>query len=276
MSLLHQIHVQGAWERRYQIYLPTNYKPEHRVPMLLALHGVGDSHAMIKLTNGGFNTLADEHNFIVVYPEAIGRQWNDARIKPRWGREVDDVGYVRSLIEQLAGFYAIDKRRVYVAGMSGGGLMAYRLGCDLPSLISGIAVVAALLPVDLKPERQMPALIIAGHADPIVPYDGGMVSGKLLRQVKVHSGLETLRLWGEANHCGGEISTELIEESDRVQRITYPDCVAPVELYNVIGGGHTWPGGWQYLDEQLVGKTNPEFDANRTIWQFFRSLSEEE
>ena len=276
MSLLHQIHVQGNWERRYQIYLPANYKPERRVPLLLALHG-GDLHSMIKLTNGGFNVLADEHNFIVVYPEPLGgHQWNDARLKPRWGREVDDVGYIRSLIDQLVAFYAIDKRRVYVAGMSSGGFMAYRLGCDLPDRIGGIAAVAALLPVDLTPERPMPLLTIAGRDDPIVPYNGGTVGSKLLRQVKVHSGMETLRRWSEANRCGGETSTELVEQSDRVQRITYPDCVAPVELYNVIGGGHTWPGGSQYLDERIVGKTNPEFDANQVIWNFFRSLSEEE
>jgi polyhydroxybutyrate depolymerase len=187
------------------------------------------------------------------------------------------VGFFQLLIDSLAGFYAIDRQRIFVAGMSNGGHMAYRLACDLPDKIAGIAAVAALLPAELKPSQPVPTLIIAGMDDPIVPYKGGAVQVGMMQRGVVRSAMETLRIWSEANRCGGEPTTELLDDVDprdrmSVQQTFYRDCVAAVMLYTVIGGGHTWPGGQQYLNEQMIGRTCRDIDANRVIWNFFREL----
>jgi len=283
MPLLHQMYFQGRWERDYLLYLPVNYQPNpaHPIPLLIALHG-GGGHAqgMIKLTQEGFHRLADEYRFAVAYPNGIGRQWNDGRFEMRGGRQIDDVGFMRELIDLLSGHYSLDRERVYVTGISNGGHMAYRLASDIPDRIAGIAAVAALMPAQLAlPSRPVPMLTIHGTDDPLVPYKGGAVQVGMLQRGAVRSAMETLRVWAEANRCGGEPSTELLDDvdpSDRmsVQRTLYRDCMAPVVLYTVIGGGHTWPGGWQYLGERMIGKTSRDIDACQVIWEFFRGLSD--
>src|SRR4051812_40864226 len=187
MPLLHQFYIQDAWQRYYHLYLPVNYNREQPIPLLLALHGGGgDGNSMIKLTNGEFNRLADEHNFMVCYPDGIAKKWNDGRFQALRGRSVDDVGFIAGLIDSLAGGYAVDVEHVFVTGMSNGGHMAYRLACDLYDQIAGIAPVAALMPDNLeqacKPPRPMPVLIIAGTDDTLVPYRGGAVGGQILRR----------------------------------------------------------------------------------------------
>ena len=281
MTVLHQLYFQGRWERDYLLYLPVNYQPNpaHPLPLLIVLHGgSSDAHGMIKLTQEGFNRLADEHRFMVVYPNGIGRQWNDGRFMMRRGRDIDDVSFLSELIDSLAPVYAVDKRRVYVTGMSNGGHMAYRLACDLSDKIAGIAPVAALMPTELMPTRPVPVLFIAGTDDPLIPYKGGAVQVGMLQRGTVRSAMETLRVWAEANRCGGEPSTELLDDADptdrmSVQRTMYRDCAASVVMYTVIGGGHTWPGGKQYLGEQMIGKTSRDIDACQVIWEFFRSLT---
>jgi polyhydroxybutyrate depolymerase len=279
MSLQHQIYFHGPIERHYLLYLPVNYDPLKRIPLLLALHGGGgDARGMLRITQDGFNRLADENNFMVIYPDGFRRQWNDGRPIGR-RQDVNDVGFLGSLIDLIANSYSVDRKRVYVTGISNGGFMAYRLACDLPGLIAGIAPVAALMPFDLKPTQPVATLIIAGTDDPLIPYNGGEVTVGMLRRGRVLSGEATMAVWAKANRCEGEpITTTLVDgdphEAGRVRQTAWSGCGIPIVLDTVEGGGHTWPGGWQYLSEQMVGKTSRNFDANREIWQFFRSLTE--
>nr|AUN37581.1 LpqC [uncultured bacterium] len=278
MPLLHQFYVYDAWQLYYHLYLPVNYRREQATPLLFVLHGgASDGNGMIKLTDGGFNRLADEYNFMVCYPDGIGRY--NRQNSPRALAHADAEVF-RGLLSSLASYYTIDQRRVFVTGLSDGGNMAYRLACDLPDEIAGIAAVAALMPTQLTPTRPMPVLFIAGTEDPMVPYKGGAVGGRLLQRGTVRSAMETLRVWSEANRCGGEPTTELLDDVDphdrmSVQQTFYRDCVASVMMYTIIGGGHTWPGGKQYLDEKIIGRTSRDIDANRVIWDFFRGLHHE-
>ncbi|MBI1256867.1 MAG: hypothetical protein GC204_05310 [Chloroflexi bacterium] len=280
MPMQHQLYFQGRWERDYLLYLPMNYNREQPIPLVLVLHGGGGTaHHMIKLTQSMFNTLADEHNFMVVYPNGFGRQWNDGRFETR-GRNMDDVGFIRELIDSLATAYAVDLEHVFVTGISNGGHMAYRLACDMPDRIAGIAPVAALMPGNLeqacRPARPMPVLIIAGTDDPLVPYRGGAVQVGTQQRGTVASADTTLRFWAKINGCTGEPLVTDLEDRDprdgtHIRETLYSSCDAPTVLYSIVGGGHTWPGGKQYLDERMIGKTSREFDASEMIWGFFRS-----
>ena len=168
-----------------------------------------------------------------------------------------------------------------MAGISNGGMMAQRVACESADRLAGIALVAGSMPEALaaicKPSRPLPVLIIHGTEDPIVPWNGGAVAG-FEDFGKVLSAGDTARFWSQGNLCRGGVNT--IQEPDRdprdgtrVNRGTVSGCPAraAVMLVTVEGGGHTWPGGHQYLPERFIGRTSREFDANRMIWDFFQA-----
>ena len=176
---------------------------------------------------------------------------------------------------------------MYVTGLSNGGHMAYRLARDLSDQIAAIAPVAAVLPESFArsgvSSRPVAVLIIAGTADPVSPYKGGKARllWRLLilrsKGVPYLSAAETARFWADANHCAGDpITTPLpiANSSDRtrVRQTVYSGGAAPVVLYTVEGGGHTWPGGWQYMPAFFIGKASRQLDACQVIWEFFQSL----
>jgi polyhydroxybutyrate depolymerase len=139
-------------ERSYYIHLPPDYRAGGHYPLLLGLHG-GDRGDGARFAEGtGFNRLADRHGFIAVYPNGINHQWNDGRgatyrvSGPELTR-IDDVGYLVALIGRLEKRYAVDPRRVYVAGASNGGMMSLRLACE------AAPHVAAVGGVDRQPAR---------------------------------------------------------------------------------------------------------------------------
>ena len=189
------------------------------------------------------------------------------------------MAYIRAIIDYLQISENIDPARVYATGISNGGFMSYRLACELSDKIAGVAPVTANLSVDLEafcaPSQPVKMLIINGTDDPLVPYDGGEVSlpGGIGRG-EIRSTDETLAFWAAHNGCSGD--PVVVDEPKRawldrtrLQSTTLVGCDAPVKLLAVINGGHTWPGGFQYLPVGLVGRTSRDIDASQVIWEFF-------
>jgi polyhydroxybutyrate depolymerase len=240
---------------------------------------------MVRLTRGRFDALADRHHFIIVYPNGVDRSWNDGRTVPistAHREKIDDVGFIRALVTSLAVSYPIDLHRVFVTGISNGGMMSLRLGCDLPDLIRGIAPVAASLPADIESSCTRAAgvslAMISGTEDPLVPYGGGEVRAFGRDRGKVIPVEKTLSLWARMDGCDAQdVATPLRDATDdgtRVTRVDRGGCGsgARVVLFRVDGGGHTWPGGMTYLPDSLVGRTSRDFDACDAIWSFFAAL----
>lgn len=255
-------------------------------PLLLVLHGGGGkSHGMLRLTNSRFNELADRDGFFVVYPQGFDRSWNDGRpdkISGAHRKGIDDVGFLRALIEDLIARYPIDAKQVFVTGISNGGLMSYRLGCSLPDTIRAIAPVTAQIPAAIEPfcrsESAVSLAVFNGTADPLVPYDGGQITIFRQQRGAVLSTAETIRIWRRKNRCSPQaVTTELPDVADdgtRVIKIEYSRCKngSKVVLYRIEGGGHTWPDGRQYLPTRRVGRTSRDINGCDEIWQFFKSL----
>jgi polyhydroxybutyrate depolymerase len=267
----------GGLTRTYQGHLPASYDGVKALPLMLALHGHGgDGQGMQGLTH--LNTIADEHGFIVVYPDGYQKSWADGRgVTEADQAGVNDVGFLSALIDALAGQYKVDRSRVYVTGISNGGFMSERLACDLSNKIAAIATVAAPMPVGLAarcaPGRPVPYLLMQGTADPLVPAQGGTVLGERGTVLSVSA---TIQQWVALDGCpsppatGNEPNTA--NDGTSVSYQIYSGCrnASAVALYLVEGGGHTWPGGFQYLPVSLVGKTSRDIDAGEVIWTFFQ------
>ncbi len=274
-------------ERTYCIY-PASHNETTPVPLLIALHGGGGTGAgMIRLTGGGFNDLADEEGFVVVYPDAVEGNWNDGRGLDRYRsqrEDIDDVGFISALIDKIASERPIDLNRVYVTGISNGALMSFRLACELSDRIAAIAPVdgsmLANFSTQCSPTEPVPVLMMNGIDDPLVPWEGGQIHFGDLDLGEVLSVNDSVNFWVHHNNCSENATSTWEPDRDpddgtRVYREEYGNGTddSEVILYAVEGGGHTWPGGVQYLPEATVGKTSYDIDANQVIWSFFKNHS---
>lgn len=274
-------------KRHYEVFVPSDTPG---MPLVIVLHGNGGSGRQIE-QHTSFDRIAAREQFIVAYPDAVGRHWNDGR--PELDNGVDDVAFIASLIDELSTKHAIDRKRVYVTGMSNGAIMSYRVACDLADRVAAIAPVTGNLPAAIRCQPRAPVSVLAinGTADPLVPYAGGRVGRN--RGTVLSAALSTAHFATHAG-CGPATATvaspgsagarsnanalrSLIDEPDanpadgsRTRRTSYP-CPAPVavELLTLEGAGHTWPGGSQYLPKLLIGGTSRDFDGAERIWEFF-------
>ncbi len=281
----------GGLKRTYLIHTPVS-DLNHPMPLLFVLHGGGgNGKSMVKLTLGGFDKLADKKGFIVVYPNGIDKHWNDGRNEAETGYETheentDDVGFIAALIDDLIKKYDADPNRVYVTGISNGAMMSYRIGCELSGKIAAIAPVAGNIPEYLiqhcNPAKPVAVLAINGDADPLVPYNGDVVTGPFGKKKlgKVLSASESVWYWVKNNRCS--LNPIITDEPDidpgdgtRIQKQQFINGRnnSEVILYTIKGGGHTWPGGNQYLGKWIVGKTCRDMNATEVIWEFFEKHS---
>jgi polyhydroxybutyrate depolymerase len=258
-------------QRSYRIYVPESYDDAIPTPLVLALHGGrGTGRSMERLT--GFSLLADSEGFIVVYPDGYERQWNDGRNIERYAshrENIDDVGFINSLIDHLTQTLNIDADRVYLTGMSNGALFSHRLACENPDRIAAIAPVEGTIlerwTRECQPTRPVPVCIVKGPDAPLFEKESKRLSAS-----------ETAQFWASHNGCKPAPTVTYETDSDpadgtRVRSEAY-DCGSrerEVVFYAIEGGGHTWPGGWQYYPEDLIGRTSRDIDATRVIWEFF-------
>jgi len=275
-------------DRSYKLYVPAAPDPKTPRPLLLALHGgFGDGAAMERLTQSGFNRLADQEGFLVVYPDGVEKHWNDGRSQVSYRshkEKIDDVGFLAALIDEIARQFPLDRQRVYATGMSNGAMMCHRLAAELSDRIAAIAPVGGSIPEDLlprcRPPRPVPVLIISGTADPLVPWAGGDIRGGLFGQRsigRVLSAPAAAEHWARHNGCVAPPAITRLADKDpedgtQVRQEAYGGGKdgSEVILLAVEGGGHTWPSGWQYLAEAFVGKTCKDVDACAVIWEFFK------
>lgn len=260
--------------REYLLFKP-NLEPTGSSPLLIALHGGGGSGAqMADLT--GFHTAATD--WIVVYPDGINRVWNDGR--PNIGSDSDDAGFILTLIDELDSRLALDRSRIFLVGFSNGGHLTLRLALTHPHRFAAVAVAGALLSETLANDPDVlpppPALVIAGDADPITPFAGGEVGGLFFDHGRVLSAAQTiafLALIGDLAPVPGTFDPEPVSSNPAIVQSDYfrQDDPARVLLryIRVIGGGHTWPGGPQYLPAVWVGPVRREISATGEILRFF-------
>lgn len=269
----------GGRERCYHLYIPPDYDPARPAPVVFSLHGFvlnPDTQAAISR----WHRLANQEGFVVVYPQGTGypRRWNAGA---SWGAgEIDDVQFIRNLLDDLSTLTSVDRSRVYVNGFSNGGGMSVRIGCDAADMVAAIGSVAGAV-VDMSacnPSRPVPVMAFHGTADWVVPYEGGpmdlaplRLGADLTQGPSYFVGAEEwVAGWAGLNGCTP--SAEALPQQGDVVGKHYTGCDedADVVFYTIEDGGHQWPGGGTIHG---AGKNTMEIDATEEMWQFFQNYS---
>ena len=274
----------GEVERRYEVHVPESFDPEQEIPVVIAFHGGGGNpQTMVPISR--LNEKSDEAGFIVVYPYGSGIN-PDRNLTFNGGEccgfamhhEIDDVGYIRAVLEDLAGVAKVDQGAVFATGLSNGGIMSYRLAAELSDRIAAIAPVGGPLMMEsINPKRPVAVIHFHGTADNFAPFDGGFgkngQGGKGVTDFR--SVDDSIQTWVKVNQCESEPRIEkLPDEADdgmEVTRFTWAGGEGGTEvvLIAIDGGGHTWPGVQPPGAASFLGPSTKDISANDLMWEFF-------
>lgn len=249
--------------RSYTVRLPAGYDGRTARPAVFLLHGLGrDGESLLRGT--GMGRLADEEGFIVVAPEARGMvtSWD---VRTPSGRPGSDVDFIDAVLADVREQACLDDERTHVAGFSNGAVMAMNLACRPSSPFASYAAVAG--PWFDESCRDAPAtsmLSFHGTQDEVVGYSGAKTVIGTLPPVR-----QTMQDWAEVSGC---LASEREDLSRRVRHFTWAPCAAgvAVELYQLVGNGHVWPGAVTVgRSKDRNERTDEQVDATTLIWEFF-------
>ena len=286
----HTVTLQFAGRERSSIvHVPRRAAERQVLPVVVNFHG-GGGHGANQKEYSLLDAVAESENFITVYPNGTGR-WSGRLLTWNGGtccaysvlNKIDDVGFVRALVHELAEKFPVDRRRVYATGMSNGGMMAHRLAAEASDLIAAVAPVAGgmVLPA-IKSDRAVPVMHIHSVDDPRALYGGGLGPPFPMTKSQVfHPNVdEMIKRWVEQNRCAAEstVVDRRVDRSARGHRATkyvFANCRdgAEVALWKLTGAGHVWPGGKQKVVERILGPSTDIIDANREMWAFFKRFT---
>jgi polyhydroxybutyrate depolymerase len=249
-------------ERTFAVHTPKSYDGTKPTPIVLDFHGLyGDENQEQGLTK--MNEKADAAGFISVHPRGVSSSWNaGACCGTARDTKVDDVGFVKAMLDALEDKLCVDNKRIFSTGMSNGGFLSHRLGCELSDRIAAIAPVAAVMGMmTCTPKRAVPIMHFHGTSDSLVPYGGNP-------SISYPSVADSIAGWAKRNACS--TTTKETYSKGEVKCVTYDGCPTTVDviLCTVTGGGHTWPGGTAY---PLLGKTTTDISATDAMWDFFKA-----
>lgn len=240
---LHHIDV-GGHDRTYRLYKPAGTPAS--APLVVALHGYSGSGRQVE-RDYGWDQVADSGRFVVAYPDGLDRAWNvdGESCCGRPGREgVDDVAFIAAAVAEIAKNVGTDPARVYVTGMSNGGIMSYTLACTT-DIFAAIGPVAGTLLNGCPTPHPVSIMHIHGTADRLVPYGGGqgfsVINGPPVPSVNA--------FWRNVDRCADPATT-----TNGPVTTSAAECAGNrgVTLITVDQGGHEWPPF-----------------ATQTLWAFF-------
>lgn len=201
----------------------------------------------------------------MAYPSGTGRfsrapTWNSGNCCGyALQNHVDDVAFLRALIDTLERNYSVDVRRIFVTGISNGGMMSYRMACELAGKIAAIAPVEGAQNLDCRPSEPVSVIVFHGTADRLVLFGGGISPFQIGPKRSDNSVANAVAFWVKEDGCS---AAPKHEENGGVHTDNYSGCKngTGVALYAIQGGRHTWPGG------RASGNSVPATDL---MWSFF-------
>ena len=247
--------VHDGIEREYILYVPNSYDGTSAVPLLLNFHGFGGSASQF-INDADMRAEAEANSFILVYPQGSclngASHWNPCPIDGDNKSTADDIGFVETMISEISSQYNLDMERIYAAGYSNGGMMAYGLANYKSDLIAAVASVSGTMLNCTGPtSHPMPVVHLHGTSDGVVSYNGSN---------DWNSVQSTLDYWTSFNNT---ISTPTINVDTSsgmtIEHYVYSqgDNSVSVEHYKYIGGDHVW------FNELYQGQ-----NASNLVWSF--------
>lgn len=265
-------------KRHYRIHVPRGYNAAKRTPLVLAFHGGGgDRDYMAQDKYYGLISKSDAEGFVVVFPNGYSKfrsgkfaTWNaGACCANARDKNIDDVGFVRAMLRKVSAELTIDRQRIYATGMSNGGMMAYRLACEMADTFAAIAAVAGTdNTLGCAPRKPVPILHIHAANDDRVLFNGG-AGDKFRDESKVAdftSVPATIAKWVKQNKCIAQPQRVLEKPGAYCEQ--YSQCAANVKVQLCVTetGGHSWPGGSKPRGDE---PPSPALSANDVMWDFF-------
>lgn len=268
----------GGLPRKYRLHVPAKYHPATPTAVLFALHGGGgDMSLQATDQRYGLISKSEREGFIVVFPNGYSKRssgklatWNAGRCcGEARDKDVDDVGFIREVIANVTRQLNIDRHRIFAAGMSNGGMMSYRLACELSDTFSGIAAVAGTdNTTTCQPKKPIPILHIHARNDDHVLFGGGAgqkVFRDLSKVTDFASVPATVSKWVKANGCNPD--PKKILQKPGAYCDLYSPCQGKVHVQLCVTdtGGHSWPGAAKTRGEPA----STAISANDVMWDFF-------
>tara|TARA_Y100000310_G_scaffold340055_1_gene434618 strand:- start:751 stop:1809 length:1059 start_codon:yes stop_codon:yes gene_type:complete len=276
--------IHDSLTRIYKVYVPSSYDKNKQTPAVIYLHGGGGNKKSAYMD--GLDKMSDKHGFILIIPEGTGEKklgqmrasWNGGKWETgECCGNSEDVGFISKTIDEIKNNFNINDKMIYATGISNGGLMTNRVGCELANKIAAIATIApAALMLECNPSKHPSIMNIHGTADPANPPDGSEPRGifnpesksDFAKPYKRMTPYQIIDSWKEINEC----SNNKIKgyEKGNAKCVIYDKCSgdSEVELCIVEEMGHTYPGGSQYLPSSIVGPVSYDISFDQ-IWNFF-------
>lgn len=249
----------GGRSRDFHVHAPPGYDPGRLTAVVLEFHEVAQTSEQ-QATVSAMKAKSDAEGFLLVGAEGVGKSWNGGICcDPAVSDGVDDVAFVRDMLDAVAAAYCVDPRKVFATGWSNGATLVHRLACDLADRIVAVAPVAGVLGIpSCVPTKPVSVIVFHGTADPTAYYAG--VAGAYPSVQEVGSD------WAQRDGCTGALA-ETYRVSDS-HCSTYAECRdgAAVAVCTVDGGGHGWPGANPAF---APGYTTPNLSATDMMWSFF-------
>jgi polyhydroxybutyrate depolymerase len=262
----------NEYKRSYLLHVPENYSAEKKYPLIFVLHGI-TSRAKAIAAFSGFNDLADEKDFIVCYPQGVGRSWGvDIPVGKAGRKNIDDISFLDTLVSEISSGYSVARDSVFSCGISNGGFMTMKYACNRPGEFAGIALVCSNMfqPTEkyCANASETPLLLMGAADDPFLNYYGSNGTEKF--PTTGYPG--AVDFWIKENNCSAACDSlrvdNLPDDKTSVTKRVY--CGHDrVVLYEIEGGGHGWPGRDKVFKEHIFGRVTREVDASVEIVKFF-------
>jgi polyhydroxybutyrate depolymerase len=239
--------------------------------LMFVMHGSGDNSINTMTHAIKLEALSATEKLIVVYPNGYQHYWNECRkysTAVANKENINENAFFTAMINYFFKKYGISKSKIYAAGFSGGGHMAYKLALTMPNQIKAIAAIVANMPDSASCDcvlagKAEPVLIINGTDDKTNPYNGGEMFVNNASYGVVRSTEKTFAYWANLAGYTGEPQKVVLPDTDpndkkTIESYSYKqNNKPPVTLLKVIGGHHDYPN---------------DIDVYVYAWEFFKSI----
>jgi poly(hydroxyalkanoate) depolymerase family esterase len=270
----------AAGSRNYKLYIPRRPQTGRRA-LLIMLHG-GTQDADDFAAGTRMNALAEEHGFIVAYPN----QSNTANASLCWNwfspenqmRGRGEPAIIAGITREIVAEYAVDPARVFVAGLSAGGAMAAVMGATYPDLYAAVGVHSGL---PYRSAADLPSAFAAMRGDARLPgrrsrkSRGAADDSPRIRTIVFHGDADNIvHQSNAAKMVEAEMGGEIVERAEARHDATRAHTrtvirdrtgAVVVDQWLVHGSGHAWSGGSP--DGSYTDPHGP--DASREMLRFF-------